>query len=129
MAETVQVFIDRVRPKLAQAILKSGAVLWCGTLVIVVAEFLLSLKDGAWPKWVLFSLIGPLLPLSFLEWLQSPQHRFGLHRILQWIVMESPIVFVIMVLAVVCTIVGVGMAVTTGGPRHLASRSYRPRRP
>ena len=71
-------FADIVKEKLTMFVFGAGAFLWGATILILFIQFVVFLKGGEWPKWVLFDLIYSVLPAPFLLWIASPQGWYGL---------------------------------------------------
>ena len=87
--------------KLAEGTMGVGFLLLSATVLIFAAQVFFYLKSGVVPKWALFGLISSALPIPFIQWLAYPLDWRGLHKIVAWIVLESPLALDALVLALV----------------------------
>jgi hypothetical protein len=90
--------------KLTEGVFLTLLGLFFAPFLILAAQFILYLKDGVWPNWVLFDVIYPALPAPFIQWLTSPQNWYGLHKIVAWLLLESPIALDMLGLSFICAV-------------------------
>lgn len=95
---------ELIREKLFEGVFLAALGLYSAPFLIIAAQLLFYLKDGVWPNWVLFDVIYPALPAPFIQWLTSPQDWYGLHKIVAWILLESPIALDMLGLSFICIV-------------------------
>jgi hypothetical protein len=61
-----------------------------GILVLPAMAFMY-LKNGVFPDWCLFTLVGNFLPTSLQYWLAVPKDWIGLHKIVYYILFDVPL--------------------------------------
>jgi len=91
----------RIREQLAEGVTGAAFAFFAATLFILAAQSLFYLKEGVWPKWVLFYFVNSVLPSPFLDWLVFPQAWHGLHKIVAWVFFGSPLALDTLVLALI----------------------------
>jgi hypothetical protein len=94
---------EMIKEKLFEGVFLTVLGLFFAPFLILAAQLLFYLKDGVWPNWVLFDVIYSALPAPFIQWLTSPQDWYGLHKIVAWILLESPIALDMLGLSLICT--------------------------
>jgi hypothetical protein len=108
-AEHTRRITDILQNKLAMLVFGAGAFLWAATILILFLQFVVFLKGGQWPNWVLLDLICSVLPTPFLLWIASPQDWYGLHKV-AYMVLESSLPLVTFILAFLLVIGGIKIA-------------------
>lgn len=94
---------ELIKEKFTEGALLAIIGLFFAPFLILAAQFIFYLKDGTWPNWVLFDVVYSGLPAPFIQWLISPQDWYGLHKIIAWILLESPIALDAVMLLAICT--------------------------
>ena len=95
---------ELIKEKLFEGAFLTVLGLFFAPFLILAAQLLFYLKDGVWPNWVLVDVIYSALPAAFIQWLTSPQDWYGLHKIVAWILLESPIALDMLGLSSICII-------------------------
>lgn len=103
---------ERLIEKFAEGVIVALLGLFFAPFLILAAQLFFYLKEGVWPDWVLFDIIYPALPAPFIQWLTAPHDWYGLHKIVGWILMESPIALDILGLSFICILSAVKFSET-----------------